>query len=73
MRRVLLILAVSLMLLTSFATAASAETWYHPGGFDTWDCDYYDDGRYWCYSSYWGQWIGVYERDSMPRNGWFSI
>ena len=66
-------LAVSLLLLTSYATVASADTWYHPNSGDYWDCNYYEDGRYWCYTYGWGTWIQAVGPDSMPRNGWWAV
>jgi hypothetical protein len=73
MRRVLLMLALSLMLLTSYATVALADTWYHPNSGDYWDCSYYEDGRYWCYGYGWGTWFQAAGPDSMTRNGWWAV
>ena len=48
MKRILLLLVVvSFMLLGSFSTVASADTWYHPNSGDYWYCDYYGS-EYWC-------------------------
>ena len=46
MKRVLLLVLTSFMLLTSGASMASADTWYHPNSGDYWYCDYYGSDYY---------------------------
>ena len=40
MKRVLVLILVSFVLITSAASVASADTWYHPNSGDYWYCDY---------------------------------
>ena len=72
MKRVLLLLVVSFMLLGSFSTVASADTWYHPNSGDYWYCEYYSS-EYWCYGYMSGTWFRSAGPHIMPSNGWWAV
>ena len=71
MKRVLLLGLTSFMLLTSGASVASADTWYHPNSGDYWYCDYYD-GQYWCLMET-GQWIRANPTGPWLSDGWIPV
>jgi hypothetical protein len=72
MKRVLLLVLTSFMLLTSGASMASADTWYHPNSGDYWYCDYYGS-EYWCYGEMSQAWFRALSPDTMPANGWWAV
>lgn len=71
-KRVLVLLLVSFMLLVSSAPTALAQTWYHPNSGDYWYCDYYGS-EYWCYGWMSGTWFRSASPDAMWRNGWWAV
>lgn len=72
MKRVLVLILVSFVLITSAASVASADTWYHPNSGDYWYCDYYGS-EYWCYGQAWGAWFRAAGPEIMPQNGWWAV
>ena len=72
MKRIVLLLVVSFMLLSNFASVAGADTWYHPNSGDYWYCDYYGS-EYWCYGEMWQGWFRGGGPDILTRNGWWAV